>query len=197
VLDGRSLLRAKYRDRRRVLETFAEGTDLIVPDCFRDGPEALEYSRKKKWEGVVAKVGLHYQPAAARRRDQGQELEHPGSRDRRLAYRRRRTLQRDRCAAGRDSRRGRSAVRRPGGHRLLGEGSRPAERSARAAAHRRIALRNKAFRPRCQGCQLCAPELVGEVRYSEWTSDGRLRHPSWRGLRPDKQPADVVREVPV
>jgi bifunctional non-homologous end joining protein LigD len=38
------------------------------------------------------------------------------------------------------------------------------------------------------------PELVGEVAYSGWTSDGRLRHPSWRGLRPDKRPADVVRE---
>ena len=38
------------------------------------------------------------------------------------------------------------------------------------------------------------PELVGEVRYGEWTSDGHLRHPSWRGLRPDKSPAEVVRE---
>lgn len=38
------------------------------------------------------------------------------------------------------------------------------------------------------------PELVGEVAFTEWTSDGRLRHPSWRGLRPDKSPADVVVE---
>jgi bifunctional non-homologous end joining protein LigD len=38
------------------------------------------------------------------------------------------------------------------------------------------------------------PALVGEVRYGEWTSDGRLRHPSWRGLRPDKSPGEVVRE---
>ena len=38
------------------------------------------------------------------------------------------------------------------------------------------------------------PELVGEVAYAEWTTDGRLRHPSWRGLRPDKTPADVYRE---
>jgi bifunctional non-homologous end joining protein LigD len=39
-----------------------------------------------------------------------------------------------------------------------------------------------------------APELVGEVAFSEWTRDGRLRHPSWRGLRPDKSPGEVVRE---
>ena len=38
------------------------------------------------------------------------------------------------------------------------------------------------------------PELVGEVRYSERTSDGRLRQPSWRGLRPDKEPAEVIWE---
>ena len=39
-----------------------------------------------------------------------------------------------------------------------------------------------------------APTVVGEVRFSEWTRDGRLRHPAWRGLRPDKQVAQVVRE---
>lgn len=38
------------------------------------------------------------------------------------------------------------------------------------------------------------PRLVGEVSYAEFTSVGRLRHPSWRGLRPDKSPAEVVRE---
>jgi bifunctional non-homologous end joining protein LigD len=39
-----------------------------------------------------------------------------------------------------------------------------------------------------------SPALVGEVAFSEWTADGRLRHPAWRGLRPDKAPADVVVE---
>jgi bifunctional non-homologous end joining protein LigD len=38
------------------------------------------------------------------------------------------------------------------------------------------------------------PQLVGEVRFGEWTKDDHLRHPSWRGLRADKDPADVVRE---
>jgi bifunctional non-homologous end joining protein LigD len=35
---------------------------------------------------------------------------------------------------------------------------------------------------------------VGEVVFSEWTRDGRLRHPAWRGLRPDKSPGEVIRE---
>ncbi len=38
------------------------------------------------------------------------------------------------------------------------------------------------------------PRLVGEVRYSEWTPDGNLRHPVWRGLRPDKAAKEVRRE---
>jgi bifunctional non-homologous end joining protein LigD len=42
-----------------------------------------------------------------------------------------------------------------------------------------------------------APELVAEVAFSEWTNDGRLRHPSFQGLRRDKAARDVVRERPV
>lgn len=37
-----------------------------------------------------------------------------------------------------------------------------------------------------------APEIVGEVEYRTISRDGRLRHPSWRGLRPDKSPSDVT-----
>jgi bifunctional non-homologous end joining protein LigD len=38
------------------------------------------------------------------------------------------------------------------------------------------------------------PSLVGEVSYSELTGPGRLRHPVWRGLRPDKSADEVVWE---
>jgi bifunctional non-homologous end joining protein LigD len=38
------------------------------------------------------------------------------------------------------------------------------------------------------------PELVCEVGFSEWTRDGRLRHPRYLGLREDKAAAEVVRE---
>jgi bifunctional non-homologous end joining protein LigD len=38
------------------------------------------------------------------------------------------------------------------------------------------------------------PALVGEVAYGEWTEAGRLRHPTWRGLRPDKKPKQVTVE---
>ncbi|WP_442873903.1 ATP dependent DNA ligase [Actinomycetospora sp. NBC_00405] len=38
----------------------------------------------------------------------------------------------------------------------------------------------------------CAPRHVGEVRFRSWTDDGHLRHPSWRGLRPDRDPAELI-----
>jgi bifunctional non-homologous end joining protein LigD len=38
------------------------------------------------------------------------------------------------------------------------------------------------------------PDLVGEVAYAVWTADGRLRHPSWKGIRDDLEPDDVVIE---
>ncbi|WP_244632010.1 non-homologous end-joining DNA ligase [Microbacterium sp. Se63.02b] len=38
------------------------------------------------------------------------------------------------------------------------------------------------------------PELVGEVEFANWTPDGVLRHARWRGLRPDKEPGDIVVE---
>lgn len=41
-----------------------------------------------------------------------------------------------------------------------------------------------------------APELVGEFGFTEWTDDGKLRHPRFLGLRRDKDAGDVARERP-
>ncbi|MCW2971794.1 MAG: ligD [Thermoleophilia bacterium] len=41
------------------------------------------------------------------------------------------------------------------------------------------------------------PKLVCEVEFTEFTRDGTVRHPSYKGLRDDKRAADVVREEPV
>jgi bifunctional non-homologous end joining protein LigD len=38
------------------------------------------------------------------------------------------------------------------------------------------------------------PVLVAEVEFAEWTTDGSLRHPTYLGLRDDKDPTTVVRE---
>jgi bifunctional non-homologous end joining protein LigD len=50
--------------------------------------------------------------------------------------------------------------------------------------------------PRQAGVHWVKPRLVAQVGFSEWTTAGELRHPRFQGLRRDKSPADVIREVP-
>jgi bifunctional non-homologous end joining protein LigD len=51
--------------------------------------------------------------------------------------------------------------------------------------------------PRIRDATWVRPRLVGQVAFTEWTSDNRLRHPSFLGLRDDKKPDEVVREKPM
>jgi bifunctional non-homologous end joining protein LigD len=50
--------------------------------------------------------------------------------------------------------------------------------------------------PRLRDATWVEPRLVAQVGFTEWTADGRLRHPRFVGLREDKDPEDVVRERP-
>jgi len=43
--------------------------------------------------------------------------------------------------------------------------------------------------------QWVKPKLVCEVKFSEWTADGKMRHPIFMGIRTDKKPTDCRREV--
>jgi len=45
-----------------------------------------------------------------------------------------------------------------------------------------------------RGAHWVEPRLVGEVAFTQWSADGSMRHPSWRGLRLDKSPGEVHRE---
>lgn len=51
--------------------------------------------------------------------------------------------------------------------------------------------------PRGRGHHWVEPRLVCEVRFTEWTADGGLRHPTFLGLRQDKRPEDCRREATV
>jgi bifunctional non-homologous end joining protein LigD len=188
-LDGRSLLRASYRDRRRLLETLAGDTALVVPAVLAgDGAEALKHSRRNGWEGVVAKKWeATYQPgrrSAAWIKDKHvttQEVVIGGWR------------------AGEGARGGGI------GSLLMGipgpEGLRFAGRVGTGFTERDLAELKKTLKKLqtdespfeaplsardAKGVTFVRPTLLGEVRYSEKTPDGRLRQPSWRGLRPDK-----------
>jgi len=197
-LDGRSLVRARYCDRRQLLETLAAGADsLTVPELLSgNGEQALEYSRKHKWEGVIAKkLDSTYQPgrrSASWIKDKywnTQEIVIGGWRA---------------GEGGRSSGIGSLMMGIPDA-----DGLRFVGRVGTGFTERDLANLKKTLAPLhtdespfnarlstqdAKGVTFVKPTLVGEVRYSEWTSDDRLRQPSWRGLRPDKAPGEVVRE---
>jgi bifunctional non-homologous end joining protein LigD len=50
--------------------------------------------------------------------------------------------------------------------------------------------------PAGRGHHWVEPKLVCEVRFTEWTRDGGLRHPTYLGLRDDKRPEECRRETP-
>lgn len=50
--------------------------------------------------------------------------------------------------------------------------------------------------PGLRGAVWTEPRLVAEVEFTEWTSDGSIRHPSFQGLREDKSAREVRREIP-
>ncbi len=196
-LDGQSLLRASYRDRRRILETLSTATELIVPPLIDGpGPAALEFSRVRTWEGVVAKKwDSTYRPglrSASWVKDKNwntQEVVIGGWL---------------RGEGGRSSGIGALLTGIPGEIGLQFTGRVGTGFTERDLAHLKAVLAplrtdTSPFEPALPAAELSGvtfvrPELVGEVRYGERTPDGRLRHPSWRGLRPDKTPAEVHRE---
>jgi bifunctional non-homologous end joining protein LigD len=48
--------------------------------------------------------------------------------------------------------------------------------------------------PKAKLAVWCKPELVCEVSWTEWTNQGTLRQPAFKGMRVDKDPREVVRE---
>ncbi len=196
-LDGRSLLRARYQDRRKLLENLASGSDLIVPELLPgDGERALEYSRAHGWEGVVAKRrDSTYQPG--RRSASWIKDKHWNTQEVVIGG----------WKAGEGGRAGGigsllMGIPSAGGLHFAGRvGTGFTERDLANLKRALGTLRTEQSpfdaplpRSEASGVTFVEPVLVGEVRYSEWTPDDRLRQSSWRGLRPDKEPGEVVRE---
>jgi bifunctional non-homologous end joining protein LigD len=61
---------------------------------------------------------------------------------------------------------------------------------------RNIAGRQGIGRAEMRRCHWVRPELVCQIRFTEWTRDNHLRHPVFLGLREDKSAREVVRETP-
>jgi bifunctional non-homologous end joining protein LigD len=51
--------------------------------------------------------------------------------------------------------------------------------------------------PKARLAVWCEPELVCEVSWTQWTNEGTLRQPAFKGMRDDKDPREVVREEPL
>ncbi len=197
-LDGRSLLRARYADRRKLLETLAGAGHLIVPDLVpgRDGAQALAHSLEHGWEGVVAK-----------RRDSTYQ---PGRRSASWVKDKHWNTQEVVIGGWKAGEGGRGngigsllmGIPGPDGLRFAGKvGTGFTERDLANLKQTLAPLHTDTSpfspplpRSAARGVTFVEPVLVGEVRYSEWTPDDRLRQSSWRGLRPDKKPSEVVRE---
>ena len=197
-LEGRSLLDSSYDQRRAELEGLGlQGEYWSVPPAFVGGGQALlDATREQGLEGILAKRrDARYFPG--KRSDCWLKVKHirrtstviagwkPG-------------------AGGRAGRIGSLLLGVQGpdgleyaGHVGTGFTAATLARLTELLEPTRIAASPFASavpRMYAKDAIWVEPTLVAEIDYTEWTKDGRLRHPSYKGLRDDYDPRDVVRE---
>ncbi|GAA1237576.1 hypothetical protein GCM10009676_22530 [Prauserella halophila] len=206
---GHGLLDSPYAERRELLESLGiAGPHAAVSPRFDDGTAVAEAASWQRLEGVVAKrCGSPYRPGQ-RSNDWVKVTENatlevviggwrPGE------GRRARTfgslllgLPAEDSGSGSDS--GSGAAGRP--LRYIGQVGTGFTDDMLAELSARLSELETADRPfaaddvpheRARGARWVRPVLVGEVAYKAWTEDGRLRAPSWRGLRPDRAPEEL------
>lgn len=196
-LDGRSLLRSPYSERRALLEGLAlGGPGWETPPAFDgSGTEAVQVSKEQQLEGVVAKrLTSLYLPG--RRSPDWIKIKNIRTQEVIVGGWR----------TGSGSRAGTIGalllgIPESGGLRYIGRVGTGFNAAALADLSERFRETSQATSPfadvpriDAKDAHWVSPDLVGEVAFAEWTTDGRLRHPAWRGLRPDKRPDQVVKE---
>lgn len=188
-LEGRDCRRLPYRQRRELLAELLDedpGIPVVVPPAFEgDAGEAVAASRELGLEGIVAKRRESPYRSGVRSPDwvkyplietqevvvigwRSSEADAAGLASLLVATRRNGEL----AYAGRVGT-GFSAAERRGIRERLG-------RAERKTAPVEVPAE---FR---EGAHWVTPKLVAEVRHRGLTAEGRLRHPSWRGWRPDR-----------
>jgi bifunctional non-homologous end joining protein LigD len=201
-LDGRSLLGAPYAERRQELAALGLGgrAEVRVPPSFSEvhGEDVLAVAEDYGLEGVVAKrVTSRYEPGR-----------------RSAAWVKVPLLRTQEVLIGGwrpgDGRRAGTigslllGVRCDDGVHYVGKVGTGFTHSALLDLQQRLRPLERAESPfvdavpadHARRAHWVRPELVGEVEYRTWTTDRRLRHSSWRGLRPDKDPDDVRMPTP-
>ena len=194
---GRDVTGRPLRERRQILEELASAATapVVVPPVFDDVDGALAASEKFGLEGVVVK-----DPASPYRRGDrsGTWLKVKLTRTQEVVL-----------AGIRPGRGGRAqtfgslllGIPGPGGLEYAGRVGTGFSDVALRTLVRTLEPLHTDQNPLqsvpaldAQGVQWLRPEMVGEVQFGEFTPGGILRHSRWRGLRPDKSPADVARE---
>ena len=197
-LDGHSLLELPYRDRRERLAALAlEGERWRTPgQLLGSGRDVLEASRVGGLEGIVAKrLDSRYRPGQR----EGSWLKIKNTARQEFVV--------GGWTAGAGRRAGAigalllgtyedgSALRYVG---KVGSGLSESDRERLEVLLAPLARESSPFAPGKlkppRGGTFTQPRLVVEVEFREWTRDGALRAPVFKGLRDDKPPRTVVRE---
>lgn len=200
ALDGRSLVDVPWSERRRLLEALVEpGPHWQVPAVYDDGQALFDAAEANDLEGIIAK--------------RADSAYRPGSRTRewrKVKVRRRQEFVVGGWAPGKGGRSGRIGGLLVGYHDTPGGTLRYAGRVGSGLTEAELGTLDRLFAdlasPECPfepppprahaaGATWLRPEVVVEVAYAEWTSDGRLRHPTYCGRRIDKD-ADAVTAEP-
>jgi len=195
-LDGEDVRRRPLRERKRLLREAIDFADPVRFTTHRNGHgvEFYDEACRKGWEGLIAKrADSPYVTTRSRdwlkfKCERGQEFVIGGftaprrSREEFGAlllgyYRHGDLIYAGKVGTGFD----RAALRDLG-----------AEMRRRERPTRPFAGNDKI--PGVRGATWVEPELVAQIGFTEWTADGRLRHPRFLGLRDDKAAREVVRE---
>jgi bifunctional non-homologous end joining protein LigD len=200
-LEGRSTMAFSYEERRERLEELGlAGPSWQVPSYHRgEGRALLAASRERRLEGIVAKrLDSPYVPGRRTaawlkvKNVHAQEVVIGGW----LPGKGRREEMIGALLAGYFEEHNGEALLRYAGKVGTGFTDEDLRRLAELLEPLRRADSPFAGRQPPRDSVFVDPRLVAEVEFSEWTSAGTLRHPSFKGLRDDKDPREVIREEP-
>jgi bifunctional non-homologous end joining protein LigD len=201
-LDGESLMRLPYTERRARLEQLdLNGPSWRTPAYHQgQGKALLEASAQQGLEGIVAKrLDSPYEPG----KRNGTWLKVKNTRSQELVI--------GGWVPGEGRRQGRIGAllmgyydhaERPPQLRFAGKVGTGFDGKELDMLQQLLAPRQRPTTPFSgpkqpgKGAIYVEPDLVAEVEFNEWTRQNTLRHPSYKGLREDKSALDVVLEKP-
>ena len=198
-IDGRSTVELPYTERRELLHSLKlTGPHWDTPPHYvDDGPAIIAASKAQQFEGVMAKrLDSTYTPGC--RSDAWHKIKNI----------RRQEVVIGGWTRGEGNREGHigsllvGVYDDKGNFRYagnVGTGFKATTLRELAAILKPLVRKESPFstsvsRAHAKTATYVEPQLVCEVDFTEWTGDGKLRHPSYKGLRDDKSARDVVRE---